>query len=101
MSFTQTIEVTTTDEQALHDHVAGWHAEQLGLAPGYQGARILADEQAEGRYLIEVEFASRAEAEQNDRRPETAAWATKLGELVAGEPQFRNLRVVCSTPAKS
>lgn len=101
MSFTQTIEVTTTDEQALHDLVAGWHGEQLGLAPGYQGARILADEDASGRYLVEVEFSSRAEAEQNNQRSETAAWATKLRELISGDPQFRNLRVVCSTPAKS
>jgi hypothetical protein len=44
MGFVQTIEVEATDEVALRDHLAGWHGEQAGLAPGYLGARILAEE---------------------------------------------------------
>jgi hypothetical protein len=43
MSFTQTMEVQAGDESALRDHVAGWHAEQAGIAPGYRRSRILAD----------------------------------------------------------
>ena len=43
VSFTQTIEVQTDDEAALRDHVAGWHAEQTGIAPGYRRERVLAE----------------------------------------------------------
>ena len=97
MSFTQTIEVTAADEQALSDHMAAWHGEQHGIAPGYVGARILADEAAPGRYLIAVDFSSAEEAARNNDRPETAAWASKLDELTTGAPTFRNFRTVCST----
>ena len=33
MAFVQTVEVEATDEAGLRDHLAGWHAEQAGLAP--------------------------------------------------------------------
>lgn len=96
MGFTQTIEVTASDETALRDHVASWHAEQLGIAPGYQGARILADVEQADRFVIEVDFASREEADRNNERPETGAWATKLGELTDGDAVYRGFRLVCS-----
>lgn len=97
MSFTQILTVDGADEQALHDHVAGWDAEQAGVAPGYLGARVLADTDQSGRYLIEVDFSSEEEAHRNDDRPETAAWAEKLRGLVDSEPAYRNLRQVCTT----
>jgi quinol monooxygenase YgiN len=97
MAFIQTIEVRADDEASLRDHVAGWHAEQAGIAPGYRGARILADEDTPGRFLIEVDFSSRDEADRNNARPETAAWAAKLDELTTSEPRFTNYRLVCTT----
>jgi quinol monooxygenase YgiN len=97
MSFTQTMEVQSSDERALHDHVAGWHAEQAGIAPGYRRARVLADAKQPGRYVIEVDFSSHEEAARNNGRPETKAWADKLGELVTGTPEYRDFRLVCTT----
>jgi hypothetical protein len=97
MSFTQTMEVQTSDEAALRDHVAGWHAEQAGIAPGYRRARVLADAKQSGRYVIEVDFSSPEDAARNNERPETGAWAAKLGELVSGTPQYRDFRLVCTT----
>lgn len=97
MSFTQTMEVRTNDERALHDHVAAWHAEQAGIAPGYQRARVLADAKESGRYLIEVDFRSPEDAARNNERPETAAWAAKLDDLVTGAPEYRDFRLVCTT----
>lgn len=97
MGFTQSIEVTAKDDTARRDHVAGWHAEQHGIAPGYQSARILADVDQPGRYLIEVDFTDADDAARNNDRPETAAWATKLGELVDGSPTFTSFRQVCTT----
>jgi quinol monooxygenase YgiN len=95
--FAQIIEVTATHKQALGDHVAGWQAEQHGLVPGCRAARILANEDTPGRYLIEGDFPSGEEAGRHNLWPETAAWAIKLAELAGGDPKFRNLRVVCTT----
>jgi hypothetical protein len=97
MAFTQSIEVRSSDEQVLHDHVAGWHKEQAGVAPGYRGARVLADRSQPGTYLIEVDFSSEEEAARNNDRPETAEWAKRLREMVGNEPAYRDFRLVCST----
>lgn len=98
MSFTQIIEIDgINDEQALHDHVASWDAEQADVAPGYRGARVLADHDAPGRYLVEVDFSSQEEAQRNSAREETGAWAKQLRALGGGNPGYRNLRQVCTT----
>lgn len=97
MPFTQIMTVDGADEQALHEHVASWDADQSGVAPGYLGARVLADQDRPGRHLIEVDFSSAEEARQNDQRPETAAWAKELRHLVGRRPAYRNLRQVYAT----
>lgn len=98
MAFTQLIEVKGADEQALHEHVAAWDRDQAGVAPGYLGARVLADNDRPGRHLLEVDFSSEEEAQRNDARSETAAWAEKLRALgTVSEGAYRNLRQVCTT----
>jgi quinol monooxygenase YgiN len=98
MSFTQIIELDgVSDEHVLQDHLAGWHDEQAGQAPGYLRARALADRDAPGRYLIEVDFSSEEEAKQNSDRPETSAWADRLQSLTGTSPTYRNLRGVYTT----
>lgn len=97
MAFTQLIEVDGADAQALQDHVATWHAEQAGQAPGYLGARVLADQDTAGRHLILVDFSSQEEAEANSDREATSTWAAGLRDLASGDPTFRNLGVVWST----
>jgi quinol monooxygenase YgiN len=97
MTFTQIITVDGVDEKALHNHVAQWDSSQSGVAPGYLGARVLADESTPGRHLIEVDFSSEEEARRNNDRPETATWARQLRELADGEPSFLELREVCTT----
>lgn len=96
MAFTQIITVEGAEDDALHTLLAKWHEEQAGVAPGYQGCRVLADD-AGGRHLIEVDFASEEEARRNNGRPETEAWGKQLQELIKGEPAFADLRRVCST----
>ena len=96
MSFTQVIEVNGADEQALHGLVSEWDADQSGVAPGYLGARVLADED-NGHHLIEVDFSSEEEARRNNDRPETQAWAEKLQQVAEGDPSYRDLREVCTT----
>jgi hypothetical protein len=61
MGFIQTIDVATLDGGALTEHLAAWHAEQHGVAPGYQGYRLLADRERPGRFMIVVDFNSSAD----------------------------------------
>lgn len=98
MAFTQIMTVEGAEDQALHQLLASWDAEQAGVAPGYLGCRVLADDET-GRHLIEVDFSSEEEARRNSDRPETQQWAKELGELITGEPTYLNLRQVCSTYA--
>lgn len=88
MSFTQMMAVQTHDPDRLRELLAGWHEEQFGTAPGYQGARLLEDRSRPGRWLIEVDFSSYADAERNNGRPETQAWAEELRALVEEEPAY-------------
>lgn len=99
MSFTQLITVTGADERALQDHVTRWDSQQAGIAPGYVGARVFADEDRPGRHIVAVDFTSEEDARRNSDRPETQAWAQQLRDLGSGEPEFGNLRQVGSTYA--
>jgi quinol monooxygenase YgiN len=90
MAFIQTIDVQTPDGSALAEHLTAWHAEQGGVAPGYQGYRLLADRDRPGQFRIVVDFNSAADAKANDGRPETAARAAKLSELTTATPSFGN-----------
>lgn len=94
MTFVQTIDLEAVDRAALADHLAAWHSDQHGVAPGYEGYRLLADRDRADHFTIVVEFSSADEAEANNGRPETAAWAAKLSELAATAPSFTSFDVV-------
>ena len=96
MQFVQTIHVKTDDVSALEDLAAGWHETQSGLAPGYQGSRILADRDRPGEYLMVVDFTSAEEAAKNNDREATAEWASKLAVLATEEAEFANYDQVFS-----
>lgn len=97
MTFTQTMSVQADRVESLADLLDGWHHEQDGTAPGYLGARLLADQDQPGSFLIEVDFASKSDAEKNNTRPETQAWADKLRSVAQGEPGYHNYIVAYST----
>lgn len=97
MTFIQTIHIETDDIQPVQDLLRTWHAEQAGVAPGYQRARLLADESRSQSYVIEVDFSSKDEAQANNDRPETATWAQKLEKSVRNTPTFTNHELVFTT----
>jgi quinol monooxygenase YgiN len=97
MSFTQVMTIRTKDADRLQSLIAGWHDEQHGTAPGYQGARILGDREQPDRWLIEVDFTSREEAERNNERPETAAWAKDLRDVAESAPDYHDYEVIFTT----
>lgn len=90
MSYTQMMSVRTQDADRLRELVAEWHQQQHGTAPGYERARLLADREQPDRWLIEVDFTSREEAERNNGRSETEDWARRLREAVEGEPDYHD-----------
>jgi quinol monooxygenase YgiN len=94
MSFTQVMTVTSHDPDGLRDLLAGWHDEQFGTAPGYQGARLLEDRGHPGRWVIEVDFSSYDDAERNNGRPETQAWAEELRGLIVDDVDYQDYDVV-------
>ncbi len=98
MRFTQLIEVRDAEEQALVEHVTGWHRDQFGTAPGYLGARVLTDTGRPGTHVIQVNFSSKDEANENNKRPETVEWARTLRGLgtVSGDA-YRNFDEVVTT----
>lgn len=96
MRFVQTIAVRTTDGARLSEMMNDWHEAEAGVAPGYQGSRLLSDRDNPGRYLMVVEFSSAEEADLNNDRPETAEWGAKLAAVIDGEPEFGNFDEVIS-----
>jgi quinol monooxygenase YgiN len=97
MAFTQIMTVQATSPEPLAALVEGWHREQAGVAPGYRAARVLADRDRPGRFLLEVDFSSEEEATENNDRPETQAWAQQLQGLAQDTPEYHNYEVAYST----
>lgn len=97
MTFTQILTVQAGSEQDVAELIRGWHEDQAGAAPGYQGARVLADRGNGGHYLIEVDFTDADSAAKNNDRAETKAWAERLQAVSSGAPEYHDYDVVFST----
>lgn len=96
MRFNQGIRVQCADAEALVRLLAEWDELQSTTdVMGYIGTRLLADRDSPGHFMILSEFAevdgdltAADEAERNNQRAETEAWAAKLRSLVDGEPDW-------------
>jgi hypothetical protein len=95
-NFTQQISVRCDDPAVLIDLLAQWDIDHATTdIMGYMGTRLLADREKPGCYVIEADFgvvdpavSALAEAERNNERPETKAWAERLLAIVDGEPMY-------------
>lgn len=96
MRFTQMINVRCGDPDALVALLAEWDQGQAAAdIMGYIGTRLLANRDEPGCYVIMAEFAEvdgdlspAEEAELNNQREETERWATKLRQVIEGEPEW-------------
>jgi hypothetical protein len=96
VNFTQIISVRSDNPNAIVQLLADWDKEQATVdVMGYMGTHVLADRERPGQYLIIAEFgvvdpdvSAAEEATRNNERPETQAWATKLLEVIEGEPVY-------------
>ncbi len=97
-NFSQTITVECDDPEALVAMIAGWDLQQATSdLMGYMGSRVLADRENLGRYVIIAEFGvvdpnvtAAEEALRNNKRPETKAFAAKMGELFGAPPIYHH-----------
>lgn len=97
-NFTQTIAVHCKDPEVLIGMLAEWDRQQAKAdIMGYMGTRLLADREIPGRFVIEADFgvidpdvSALEEAERNNTRPETQAWAQRLREFVENVPEYHN-----------
>jgi hypothetical protein len=97
-NFTQMITVKCENPAVLIDLLAEWDRDQATTdIMGYMGTRLLADRESPGHYVIAADFgivdpdvSALAEAERNNERPETQAWAQRLLAAVEGAPVYRH-----------
>ena len=97
-NFTQIISVRCDDPVALAKLMAEWdEVHAFTDIMGYMGTHLLADRENPGQYLIVAEFGvvdpdvpAADEAQRNNDRPETQAWAERLLALIDGEPVYHN-----------
>ena len=96
VNFTQTVTVKVDDVDALLALVEQWDDLHASMdVVGYMGARLLADLDDPGQYMLVANFAqvepgvsAREEAEKNNDRPETNAWAEALLSITREPPTY-------------
>jgi hypothetical protein len=97
-NFSQTITVRCDDPAVLIEMLEQWDRDQATTdIMGYMGTRLLADRENPGLYVFIADFgvvdpdvSAIEEAERNNERPETQAWAARLLAMVDGEPDYRH-----------
>jgi quinol monooxygenase YgiN len=93
MRFVQTISYSTKRPEEIAA-MADQYDRESQDAPGLLNTRILKDRDRENGYLIVAEFESYELAMENSSRPETDAFARRMGELVDGEIEYRNFDLI-------
>jgi hypothetical protein len=93
MGFIQTISFTTNRIEELQQ-MSDQYDQDNPNAQGFRGVKILKDRDRENAYLIIAEFESYELAMENSNRPETDAFAKRMGELIDGVPAYGNYDVI-------
>lgn len=93
MRFAQIIEFRTSRIDDFNAHFVAWMARTEGNRIPHH-AVLRRDRDADGRYLLMVEFASYETGMENSNRPETSEFAAFLAGIAEGPLTFCNLEVV-------
>lgn len=94
--FTQGIRIKCANPEGLRKLMTEYDRNQASLdVMGFIGARLYADRDTPGQFLIMADFAevdgtltAEEEARRNNERNETEGWAARLRELIDGEPEW-------------
>ena len=84
--FIQVIQGKTSRREEVRQVSDSWVADAGGTAPGWLGGTYGFTDDDD--FFAVVRFESREAAMENSQRPETDAFAQKMGELMDGEPSF-------------
>jgi hypothetical protein len=104
-NFSQTITVRCDDPAPIVAMLAAWDLNQATSdIMGYMGTRVLADREKQGQYVIIADFgvvdpnvSAADEADRNNMRPETRAFAARLLEVIDGEPEYHHFDEIYRT----
>ncbi|MGO9872692.1 MAG: hypothetical protein ACLPVY_02740 [Acidimicrobiia bacterium] len=104
-NFSQTITVRCDDPATLIEMLTQWDLNQATSdIMGYMGTRLLADRENPGQYVFIADFgvidpdvSAADEALRNNERPETQAFATRLLEVIDGEPEYHHFDEIYRT----
>jgi quinol monooxygenase YgiN len=96
MAFIQTISFSSSRFDEMQKLMDEWDAAQSEPSPGFIGTRLLRDRDRENAFLVIAEFESYETAMENSNRPETTAFAKRMGELTDGPPTYGNYDVLSS-----
>ena len=88
--FIQIMEIKTSRIDEVEAFAQQMQSER-GDALLSNGAKITADRDRPGYYLIIIEFDSYERAMENSNDPETAKYSQRMGELLDGPVKFYNL----------
>ena len=105
LNFAHMIFVRSADQAALVELLEQWDLQQASAdIMGYMGARLLADRENPGQYIIAADFgvvdpdvSAADEAIRNDERPETREWASRLRAVIEDDPRHHNYDEVYRT----
>ena len=104
-NFTQTITVRCSSPAKLIELFAQWDRERAsGDLTGYMGARVLADRERDGYFLILADFgvidpnvSAAEEAARNNDLPETRAMGAAVMEILDAPPEYHDFDEVYRT----
>ncbi len=96
MNFIQTISFTSSRMDEMQKLMDDFGDENLAdqADRGFVRSQVLKDRDNENAYVVVAEFASYEQAMANSARPETDAFAKKMGELCDGPPTFGNYDLI-------
>lgn len=93
MTFIQTMEFTTTDKDAMLEVGNSWATDAITSGTATKG--VLAQDRSEpGRYVWTVFFDSATDADMNNERPETGAYAEKFAATTDNGITFNSYDVL-------
>jgi quinol monooxygenase YgiN len=96
MTFIQTVSFSSSRFDEMQKLMDEWSAAQPAPSPGFVSTKLLRDRDRENAFMVIAEFESYEAAMENSNKPETTAYAKRMGELTDGPPTYGNYDVLSS-----
>jgi quinol monooxygenase YgiN len=96
MTFIQTVSFSSSRFDEMQKLMDEWSAAQPAPSHGFVSTKTLRDRDRENAFMVIAEFESYEAAMENSNKPETTAYAKRMGELTDGPPTYGNYDVLSS-----